>query len=213
MIFVALDIGNVLVYSRFKQFLEQLSKTLNITLEEAEYFMNRTQKLHDLGHTKMADELRDHFKIRSQITITELTDNWKQVIVPDINVIHMLNDISKKRDLRVALVSNVGLEHAEQMERILKDAAFYKNCVKFFSCHVGARKPSLLYYHLFLQLHPEWQHCIYVDDLQENLDASEQFKFTTFKFCLSESLSENKKNIKELKDKILDSDTNIFAKR
>ena len=62
MIYVAFDVGNVLVHSDFNPFLRQLSKSLNLTLEEATYFMNRTQTLHDLGCTHMADELRDHFR-------------------------------------------------------------------------------------------------------------------------------------------------------
>lgn len=62
--YVCLDVGNVLVHVDFQIFIRDLSKQLNITLEEAEYFMNRTHALHDMGLTKMADELRDHFKIK-----------------------------------------------------------------------------------------------------------------------------------------------------
>ena len=59
--YCCLDIGNVLVDVKFKEFLENLSRTLNITVEDAQYFMNRSQKLHDLGLTIMKDELKDHF--------------------------------------------------------------------------------------------------------------------------------------------------------
>src|SRR5277367_1211954 len=100
---VAFDIGNVLVHSTFSDFLKKLSKELNITIEEAEYFMNRTQKLHDLGCTKMADELRDHFKIRSQVIIEELIDAWKSVIIPHQQVLFRLDSLIKKNNLQVAL--------------------------------------------------------------------------------------------------------------
>lgn len=192
--YVAFDIGNVLVHSTFPDFLKKLSKELNITIEEAEYFMNRTQKLHDLGCTKMADELRDHFKIRSPVIIDELIQNWKDVIKPDYWVLTTLDNLIKKENLQVALVSNIGLEHAEQIDDLLGHIwnpwtnqwgeSSFKNAIKHFSCFVGARKPSLLYYQSFLQLYPEFKGCVYVDDLHENLNASKQFGFQTFHFSL-----------------------------
>lgn len=193
---VAFDIGNVLVHSTFPDFLRLLSKQLNITVEEAEYFMNRTQKLHDLGCTKMADELRDHFKLRSPVIIDELITAWKGVIKPNYHVLARLDELIKKHNLQVALVSNIGLEHAEQIIPILsrlwdpKKNEWYDSsfgaATRHFSCFVGARKPSLLYYQSFLQLYPEFKGCVYIDDLQENLDASKQFGFRTFRFSLEE---------------------------
>jgi FMN phosphatase YigB (HAD superfamily) len=194
--YVAFDIGNVLVHSTFPDFLKKLSRELNITLEEAEYFMNRTQKLHDLGCTKMGDELRDHFKIRSQVIIEDLIKSWKDIIKPDWYILEKLDRLIKEQHLQVALVSNIGLEHAEQIGGLLGRAysltngGFYDTAfggaIKHFSCFVGARKPSLLYYQSFLQLYPEFKGCVYVDDLQENLDASKQFGFQTYHFSLEE---------------------------
>jgi len=210
MIHVALDIGNVLVHADFKPFLNKLSKSLNITLEEAMYFMNRSQKLHDLGLTQMSDELRDHFKIRSPITINELIDDWNAVIQPADYILDILNKMMAENDLQVALLSNVGLEHAKRMEVILNHDNFFQNTTKHFSCHVGARKPTILYYHTFLQLHPAFEGCVYVDDLQENLNASKQFGFKTFRFSLEEITGANYEESKyankvlELQNFILD---------
>lgn len=184
--YIALDIGNVLVYANFQDFLKKLSKSLNITMEESNYFMNRSQKLHDLGLTKMSDELRDHFKIRSPITIEELIDEWNAVIKPCTEVLDMINYLTQNHNLQVALLSNVGLDHSIRMATVLDHGDFFNNAIKHFSCDVGARKPTLVYYHTFLQLHPEFYGCIYVDDLQENLNASKQFGFQTFHFSLEE---------------------------
>jgi FMN phosphatase YigB (HAD superfamily) len=186
MIRIALDVGNVLVYSNFEQFIRKLSKTLNITLDEANYFMNRTQKLHDLGCTQMADELRDHFKIRSQVSMEELINYWNEVIIPSDYLIEIVNELSQEHQIEVALLSNVGIEHAKRMEQILGlgGSTFFSSAIKHLSCNVGARKPTLLYYHLFLQLHPEWKGCAYIDDLHENLEASKQFGFQTYHFSL-----------------------------
>lgn len=210
MTYVALDIGNVLVYANFNDFLKRLSKALNITIEEALYFMNRSQKLHDLGLTKMSDELRDHFKIRSPVTIEELVSEWNSVIVPCTEVLDRLNHLTANHKVKVALLSNVGLEHAEQMARVLNHGDFFEKAIKHFSCHVGARKPNILYYHTFLQLHPQFYNCVYVDDLQENLDASKQFGFKTFRFSLEEITGANyeegkfQDKLEELETVILD---------
>jgi len=199
-----LDVGNILIISKFDGFLKKLSKTLNITTEEANYFMNRTQKLHDLGYTNMSDELRDHFKIRSQSIIDELTEEWNNVIIPSDFIIDIVNNLSKKYEVKIALLSNVGLEHSKIMQKVLDKGDFLKDTIKYFSCYVGARKPSLLYYHTFLQLNPEWVGAAYLDDLQENLDASKQFGFKTFRFSLEDnvglSTSELKAKSKEIKN-------------
>lgn len=186
--YCALDIGNVLVHADFHPFLNKLSKSLNLTLEEANYFMNRTQKLHDLGYTQISDELQDHFKIKSPIVIEEMMQEWNDIIVPNYDVINRITNMMKHNNLKVALLSNIGIEHA------VKAATLIPKSINFFSCYVGARKPSLLYYHTFLQLHPEFWGCPYIDDLQENLDAGKQFGFQTYRFCLDEIFIHESKN-------------------
>jgi len=201
---VALDIGNVLVHADFKGFISKLSKTLNISLEEATYFMNRSQKLHDLGLTVMRDELADHLKVKSQPLMDELVGAWNSCINEDVSTVSQINHLMKKNKIKVALLSNVGIEHSQRMAGILNRDGFFDRCVKYFSCQVGARKPSSLYYQSFLQLHPEWKGAAYVDDLQENLDASKPFGFRTFRFSLEETNVFNYTDkLQELEDFIL----------
>ena len=94
--------------------------------------------------------------------------------------------LKSRHNLKIALLSNVGLEHAERMAKVLSYEGFFQDAIKHFSCQVGARKPTHLYYQSFLQLHPKWERCVYVDDLQANLDASKQFGFKPFRFDLEE---------------------------
>jgi FMN phosphatase YigB (HAD superfamily) len=183
--YLAIDIGNVLVYANTNKFKNKLSKILNIPLEEANYFLNRVQKLHDLGFTHLLDELHDHFAIKSSVIIDELLDEWNNVIVPCPEIISRLEKMIDRDGLQIALLSNIGTEHAALMPTQLGNYLF-QNSIKFFSCQVGARKPTMVYYHTFLQLHPEWKGCPYIDDLQENLDASKQFGFKTYKFFLED---------------------------
>jgi FMN phosphatase YigB (HAD superfamily) len=184
--YVAFDIGNVLVYSNFNDFLKKLSKSLNLTMEEAMYFMNRSQKLHDLGLTNMSDELRDHFKIKSPVTMEELIGQWNEVIKPADFLLDKIDKLEKEHRLKIALLSNVGVEHSVRMKEVLGGHSFFKNAIKFFSCDVGARKPTILYYHTFIKLHPEFWGCPYIDDLQENLDVGGSFGLNPYRFSLEE---------------------------
>jgi FMN phosphatase YigB (HAD superfamily) len=199
--YLAIDIGNVLVYANTNKFKNKLSKILNIPLEEANYFLNRVQKLHDLGFTHLLDELHDHFAIKSSVIIDELLDEWNNVIVPCPEIISRLEKMIDRDGLQIALLSNIGTEHAALMPTQLGDYLF-QNSIKYFSCQVGARKPTMVYYHTFLQLHPEWKGCPYIDDLQENLDASQQFGFKTHRFSL-EDMSQSKVELDKLEGFIL----------
>lgn len=201
--YVALDIGNVLCHVDFSDFLNQLSEALNITIDEANYFLNRSQKLHDLGLTVMADELRDHFKIKSTVTINKLLNSWDLCITPDFEVLDMYNRLSEKDGLQVALLSNIGLEHAVLMEKVLSHNGFFKNSIKHFSCEVGARKPSKLYYQSFLWEHPEFRGCVYVDDVEANLATGQKFGFLPYHFDLSKMIIQDE--LPEIEKMILDS--------
>jgi len=189
--YVALDVGNVLVHVDFSIFVRELSRQLNITLEEAEYFMNRTHALHDMGLTRMEDELRDHFKIKSPLIMIDLLKSWDSVIDPNFVIMEKLLVMSEKHNMQIALLSNVGLEHAVQMKKILRWGGFFDKSVKHLSCYVGARKPTKLYYQSFLSQHPEFQGCAYLDDLQENLDMGAEFEFRPFRFSLAEEPIKN----------------------
>lgn len=189
--YICLDIGNVLVKANFQPFLRKLSKTLNISMEEANHFLNRTQKLHDLGYSRISDELADHFEIRSSVIIEELLQEWAGIVSEASYMLDFFNDLKKESGLKIALLSNIGLDHAGIIEKLLDHNGFLDDTVKYFSCFVGSRKPSSLYYQSFLQLHPDWKSCVYIDDLQENLDASKQFSFRTYRFALDEITEDN----------------------
>jgi FMN phosphatase YigB (HAD superfamily) len=181
--YIALDIGNVLCNVNFDLFNKKLSKILNISLDDAIYFLNRTQSLHDLGITHMSDELRDHFNIKSSEIIDSLVAEWNDTVSGDIETIDKLHNLIKANDIKIALLSNIGLEHSAIIKNILGET-IYNNSIRFFSCDVGARKPSCLYYKTFLDMYPEFGGCLYVDDKIENLDAATKFGFNTRHFAL-----------------------------
>lgn len=184
--YICLDIGSVLCSVNMSPFLDNLSATFNITVPEAHRFLKRFQQIHDLGYTTMEDELKDKFFVKSSVTIQRLVDAWDDAVVPCIPILDKLNHLRQQHGLQVALLSNIGTEHARMMENKLSHNGFFPGVIKHFSCEVGARKPSLIYYQSFLLQHPEFKGSLYVDDLQENLDASKAFGFKTFRLSLEE---------------------------
>jgi hypothetical protein len=165
---LCLDIGNVICKINFNPFIDLLSKHLNITREDVWYFLNRVQKLHDMGLTQMEDELKDHFKIKSPVIINELIDTWNKTLIPNTDIINFINEYSSTNKIEIALLSNIGFEHADWFN----NNVIINNSIKYFSCFVGARKPSFIYYQSFLQMYPQFKECIYLDDNTDNLNSS-----------------------------------------
>ena len=201
--YIALDIGNVLCYVETAPFLETLSETFNVTIPEASRFLKRFQQIHDLGYTTMEDELKDKFGVKSPVTIKRLVDAWNKSVYPNTYILDRLNSMRDKHNLQVALLSNIGMEHAAMMEEKLDHDGFFPGAVKYFSCFVGARKPSLIYYQSFIIQYPQFKGCLYVDDLLENLIASTQFGFQTYHFTLEDPKYEDK--VSEIEDLIVNS--------
>lgn len=203
--YIALDIGNVLCYCNEVKFLNAISVAGNISYKEAVRFFQRFWELHDLGFTTIESELQDKLGIKSEITIKKLTEIWESTLIPDVEMIKYLlnlmfieksNEPNIKKNIQVALLSNIGKEHAAILKKTLDESVYnahglFDECIKHFSCDVGARKPSYIYYQSFLSMHPEFKGCVYVDDLKENLIAGEKMGFKPFHFSLTDYYDNN----------------------
>jgi len=195
--YLAVDLGNVICNVKFDNFIDKLSRTLNLPLEDVNYFLHRTTKLHDLGLTQISDELRDHFKIKSPVIIKDLLKEWDMVITADAVMIGFLEDLLDF-DIKIALLSNIGIEHAELIKSVL-GSKVYDNSIRFFSCEVGARKPSYLYYKTFLDIYPDFKNCIYLDDRIENAVGGEKLGFKSVHFELDKiNRSDLENKLKEI---------------
>lgn len=186
--YVCLDIGNVLCHVDFEPIVTGLSRTLNVSQADVMYFLRRVQKLHDLGLTNLSDELRDHFKIRSETIVSDLIAMWNSCIRANADMLNSIYLLGKSQEIKIAILSNIGFEHKDNLKNILSQyhqELILDNAITHFSCDVGCRKPSLLYYQSFLQQYPEFKGAVYVDDLKENLASSEKFGFRTFHFDLT----------------------------
>ena len=184
--YVALDIGNVLCRINLVNFINVLSKTLNISILDAEHRINRYQKMHDVGLFSIRDILESEFGIKSKVIIDELSNEWKDIVKFDIATLDYFHDFNLKYELRIALLSNIGFEHAEFIRPFLnKYNSTFEEAIEFFSCNVGVRKPNYLYFQSFLQQCPDFEGCVYVDDREENIETSKLFNFKPYKFDLN----------------------------
>lgn len=182
--YLALDIGNVLCHLRQEYFTAEMSTMLNTSDAFAERFLSRVWELHDIGFTNIKDEMIDTFGIKSEKIIDQLMVSWNDVIIPNERIISFIKDLRDEKDIQIAFLSNMGIEHVKLMEQQLHP--IYHDAIKHFSCEVGARKPSKLFYQSFLWEHPEFKGCLYVDDIQTNLDAGAKMGFKPFHFSLRE---------------------------
>lgn len=191
--YLCLDIGNVLVNQDIESFVKAVSLQMNISKADSLHFVNRIQRKQDLALTTVRDELSTHFNIKSEYILDNLVEAWHNVTVPNRESMDFMNYLVSKYDIKVALLSNLGEEHAQFFTKVMENELFFQNSIKHFSCRVGARKPTPLYYKLFLQDHPEFKGALYLDDLLENLDTGAKEGFKTLRWDLS---NENWINLK-----------------
>lgn len=179
--YIAFDIGNVICYLNFTGFLAQLGNSTDRSVD-ADQFLIRLQRPHDLGLATMEEELRAFGVDNRGIKI--LMDEWSRTIYPEPIMISCIENLIDN-GAKVALLSNMGFEHAAQMRDCLGQK-IYDNSTRFFSCEVGARKPTMLYYKTFLDMYPDFKGCMYFDDKIENINGGSLLGFNSIKFDLDE---------------------------
>lgn len=193
--YAAFDIGNVICHLDFTNFLEKLDYEMvdyatghNVDTGQ---FLIRLQRPHDLGLATMEEELKA-FGV-DDCCINDLMKAWSNTISPEPVMISLIEELIDN-GTKVALLSNIGFEHAIQMKTSL-GPKIYDNAVRFFSCEVGARKPTILYYRTFLDMYPEFKGCIYLDDKIDNVEGGKLLGLNGIQFDLS--VLKTKRKIKQ----------------
>lgn len=184
--YLCLDVGNVLGRLDMEPFVNALSIATKKSKEDCYFFLSYIHKGQDLGLHSLEDELKVHCNITSKQTLSYLIDVWNNEILKiDEEVLEFLSKLIKNNNLEVAIVSNIGIEHAGRFDRLFSKYDCIKNAIKHFSCDVGARKPTPLYYQILLNMYPEFKGAVYLDDLNENLQTGQSLGFNTLHFDLS----------------------------
>ena len=183
--YLCLDVGNVLGRLDMKPFIDKLYSIAGCNEASAYEFLGHIQKVQDLGLYTIENELKYKFNIHGD-TLKILLDSWNTILTPHEKALAFYEEMIKECGLRVAIVSNVGIEHSKNFGVLFNKYNFFKNAIKHYSCDVGARKPTPIYYHMLTEMHPQFKGAVYVDDLEENLETGEQMGLKSFHLNLSE---------------------------
>lgn len=204
--YIALDIGNVLLEVDIQSMIDRLSQFVaggylpEIKKEIALSTLERIQASHDIGLLNFKHAMEE-FLIRQDIGYSlgqealskgadHLVSCWNEIIQLNKHMINFLKKL-KENNVQIALLSNMGKEHYQYIKKMYPE--IFSDSIEFISFQVGARKPTKLYYNLFIQEHPEFKHALYLDDIQENLDASAKY-LNPFKFDLNNLINTKKLN-------------------
>jgi FMN phosphatase YigB (HAD superfamily) len=177
--YLAVDIGNVICRMNFDKFLSKLEADVPCSKEQAFELMYKLQKVQDLGILTIGEELSYTSKL-SKEAIKDILHEWDSTLSPEEFIVNSLIELMS-RGVQIALLSNIGTEHASIIRNILSPK-LYDNSIKFFSCDVGARKPSYLYYKTFIDMYPDFKGCVYIDDRPENIATGITFGFESCLF-------------------------------
>ena len=143
---IALDIGNVLVHIDMDIFINELF-ILGISKDLGHRFTEKNQPLLDNGLFDIESALHFSFPGLNKTQVERAKQAWLAVISPCKPTIEVLTELLSE-GVEVALLSNIGADHANLLSDMLSGQ--FDRCIKHFSCNVGARKPTKLFYQSFI---------------------------------------------------------------
>lgn len=167
---LALDIGNVLIRANLDCFSKKLADIKEISEKESIALMDLMQKMTDIGLMNMRQALSSMCGIEgyNQEVLIRL---WNKSVIKRVKILEQFLDKLISGGMHVALLSNIGFDHAD----FIRDIDVFNKCQQHFSCEVGARKPSKLFFQSFISAHSDYCYCPFLDDRIENVKAAEKF--------------------------------------
>jgi FMN phosphatase YigB (HAD superfamily) len=169
---VAFDIGNVICHVNLDQFFDFLvEREVVESREKADEFVCGIQHPQDLGLYNIRQGFYRFNPHLQKKTLQDLHDVWLDIVIPSEPMLDVLEEGIEK-GYQIALLSNIGYDHAGVVRQRCK---VFQKCHQHFSCEVGARKPTKLYYQSFI-LQYGWPKDVYFfDDRIENIQAANDY--------------------------------------
>ena len=146
---VAFDIGNVLCHvdiDAFFQFLVDNYREFP-NKEKANLFLESIQAGQDLGVLTMKFGLYQVFPYLDDKHIADICHAWTSTVTFSDPMMGLVEKLLTN-NWKVALLSNIGRDHSEFVRG---SHHVFDWCIRHFSCEVGARKPTKLYFQSFIQ--------------------------------------------------------------
>lgn len=199
---ICFDLGNVIIECDVDKFYDQMKDFFS----EEKYkqliaMRDIIQTQHDLGIVTYRNFF-EHFDMSlSKEKVDQILELWNQAVKPNDEMVEFVCDFKKKNG-NIAYLSNIGFEHSQYLTKSCPQ--LFKEALLHFSCEVGARKPTKLYFQSFLK---ECHYCnesgwksshLLIDDREDNCEMAKRLGFATFQFSLKDELN-NKSKINQMK--------------
>lgn len=179
---IAFDIGNVICHVNLDQFFEFLvEREVVESKEQADDFIAGIQYPQDLGLYNIRQGFYRFNPHLPKKTLQDLHDVWLEIVTPSQPMLDVLDEIIDN-GYQIALLSNIGYDHAGIVRQKCK---VFQKCHQHFSCEVGARKPTKLYYQSFILQYGWPKDVLFLDDRQENIQAANGY-LTGLRFDLDD---------------------------
>ena len=86
-----------------------------------------------------------------------------------------------KSKYRLALLTNLAIDQLEEIDKIWRLRQFFE--IMVVSCEIGLRKPDpKIFNYLLKKLDLISQECLFIDDLENNIEAAQKLGFITIHF-------------------------------
>ena len=170
---VAFDIGNVLFHFDLTPLLDLLIG-LNIvenTNLAYEFMGGSFQHSQEIG---LYDIKQSFYQLNPHLSnkiLQDIHDRWMETFSPSLPMIDIVEELIGN-NYEVALLSNIGPDHAYFVRDNCK---IFNKCIQHFSCDVGARKPTRLFFQSFLINYGWGKQVMYFDDRQDNITMGNEY--------------------------------------
>lgn len=183
---VAFDLGNVICHVDIDKFLDFLvTNKIFENIQDAGEVLSGIQIAQDIGLYSIR---HGFYKFQDDpYHVNELYNFWLNIAQPSLPMIELLKELQSK-DFNIALLSNIGFDHANYLR---KQIPILQDCINHFSCYIGTRKPSHLFFKTFIKKYNWDKNVLFFDDLQDNINTANNY-LTGIRFDLDDFESDEK---------------------
>jgi len=195
---ICFDLGNVIIECDVDRFYDQMKDFFS----EEKYkqliaMRDIIQTQHDLGIVTYQNFF-EHFDMSlSKEKVNQILELWNQAVKPNDEMVNFICRFKQGRKSAIAFLSNIGYEHSKHLTESCPE--LFENTLLHFSCEVGARKPTKLYFQSFLKEVPDHlpKTHLFIDDREDNCAMALRLGFVPFQFSLKDDIN-NKLKMKKM---------------
>ena len=186
---IIFDLGQVLVKVDLKPFMYQFAREFKIELDafknsqnDGAYLDFQVGKINGEIFHRITCEHYHHF-----IPMNRLKEIWTSMLVGEVEgTVAIINKLHEKKHA-LSLLSNTDPWHFEYCEKIIPDLHKFEH--KFLSYDLKMKKPDAeIFLTVVEKLNVETEHCLFIDDLEQNIASAKSLNFQTILFQDAEQL-------------------------